>query len=399
LTDPESIVSTLRQSATELGLQWCGIAPAVESTGFSDLVRWIEAGYAGQMSYIPDRIEAYRHPDAVLSGVRSIIVLALPYNAAPSLPRATTADTSPAQRERSDAEAAGRGASACGDHNTTGRIARYAHSGIDYHDTIHLKLKQLRNQISDLAPGSKSRGIVDTAPLMEREVAQLSGFGWRGKNTLLLNKRIGSYFFLACMLTDVDLPIDVPHEATHCGTCTACLDACPTDAFPQPGVLDATRCISYLTIEHRGPIDIALRKGIGDWLFGCDVCQEVCPWNDKPGRSAEAEANAMVQLELGALFDLTEDQFRARFRKTPLWRTRRRGILRNAAIVIGNAKQLRDVSALIKGLGDSEPIVRGASAWALGQINAETAKEILRQRLQIETDETVIEEINQAISV
>ena len=232
---------------------------------------------------------------------------------------------------------------------------------------------------------------------MEREVAQLSGFGWRGKNTLLLNKQLGSYFFLACVLTDVDLPIDTPHESAHCGKCTACLDACPTDAFPQPGILDATRCISYLTIEHRGPIAVELREGIGDWLFGCDVCQEVCPWNHKPSRCAEVEPNSLDQLELAALFELSDEQFRSRFRRTPLWRTRRRGILRNAAIVLGNAKHAADIPALNKGLCDSEPIVRGASAWALGRIGDETAKAHLQARQASESDESVRIEIDQAL--
>ena len=389
MTDPESILATLRNDATELGLQWCGVAPAVEATGYTDLVRWIEAGYAGEMSYIPDRLEAYRHPSAVLDGVRSIVVLSMPYSAAPQLP--------PAQRESSDSVAVGSGSSIPGSPIATGRIARYAHGGIDYHDTIHPKLKQLCKRLGDLAPGSRSRGVVDTAPLMERELAQLAGFGWRGKNTLLLNKQIGSYFFLACLLTDLELPIDQPHRASHCGTCTACLDACPTDAFPQAGVLDATRCISYLTIEHCAPIPMELRSGIGDWLFGCDVCQEVCPWNTKPGRTAPLETAVLDNLNLSELFELSEEQFRARYRRTPLWRTRRRGILRNAAIVIGNSKVSPALPALKKGLWDTEPIVRGASAWALGQIGTARAHEHLQARLITESDETVIQEIHQAL--
>ena len=395
MTDRKAIAAALQQTASDLGLQWCGIAPAIESAGFSDLVRWIEAGYAGGMSYLPDRIEAYRHPDAVLSAVRSIVVLAMPYTAVKAAPLATayTATTSIA----SESNGYDSGQPKTTNSSTTGRIARYAHSGKDYHDIIHPKLKQLCKRITEFAPESRSRGVVDTAPLMEREVAQLSGFGWRAKNTLLLNKQLGSYFFLACVLTDVDLPIDAPHESSHCGTCTACLDACPTNAFPQPGVLDATRCISYLTIEHRGQIDVELRAGIGDWLFGCDVCQEVCPWNRKPTRAAAVGLSEMDQLELGALFNLTDEQFRLQFRRTPLWRTRRRGILRNAAIVMGNAKNAADIPALNKGLWDSEPIVRGASAWALGQFADEIATTHLQARRSSESDQAVKIEIDQAI--
>ena len=370
MNDSASLVRTLRAAASQLGFQWGGVAPAIESTGFTNLVRWIDSGYAGEMSYISDRIDAYRHPKGVLEGVRAIIVLALPYSAA------------------SDGSYL---------HPATGRIARYAHSGIDYHDVIHPKLKQLGQILLSAVPGSHSRGVVDTAPLMEREIAQLAGFGWRGKNTLLLNKQIGSYFFLACLLTDDELPIDSPHESSHCGTCTACLDACPTDAFPAPGVLDATRCISYLTIEHREQISIELRDGIGNWLFGCDVCQEVCPWNRKPSRAAAVVANAMDNLDLGQLFDLTEEQFRQCFRQTPLWRTRRRGILRNAAIVIGNSLNREHVAALRKGLWDSEPIVRGASAWAIGKLGAINECAHLKERLKLEEDPDVRSEIQQSL--
>jgi len=365
----ESLVKSLRQSASQLGLLWCGVAPAVESTGFSDLVRWIESGYAGEMNYIADRLDAYRHPSGVLEGARSIVVLAMPYDAAA---KSTVA-------------------------SDRGRVARYAQSGSDYHDTIHPKLKQLCKLISETVPSSQSRGVVDTAPLMEREVAQLAGFGWRGKNTLLLNKQLGSYFFLCCLLTDVQLPIDTAHQSSHCGTCRACLDACPTDAFPQAGVLDATRCISYLTIEHRGPIPMELREEVGDWLFGCDVCQEVCPWNNKRSRNETADDNTIDPIELGELFDLSDQQFRENFRKTPFWRVKRRGILRNAAIVIGNSRSDQYLSALSKGLWDDESIVRGASAWAMGKIATGEAIETLEKRQTIELDPQVQSEIEQAL--
>ncbi|MCG8652221.1 MAG: HEAT repeat domain-containing protein, partial [Pirellulales bacterium] len=189
------------------------------------------------------------------------------------------------------------------------------------------------------------------------------------------------------------------HLAEHCGTCTACLDACPTDAFPRAGVLDATRCISYLTIEHRGPIAPELRSGMGDWLFGCDICQEVCPWNRKPTRGQSPPDDGLQTLELATLFEMDDDDFRRRFRKTPLWRTRRRGVLRNAAIVLGNQKAGDAVTALAKGLADSEPIVRGASAWALGQIGSAAAKSALQSRLPRESDQGVVEELHAALQV
>lgn len=360
------MIDALRKAAVEEGFVLFGVAPAVDSTGYSSLLRWMEAGYAGEMSYFADRCDAYQHPRGVLPNARSIIAMAYPYD-----------------RAASDRTVA-----------CSGRVARYAWSGKDYHDTIHPKLKRLCRIVQEAHADSKTRGVVDTAPLMEREVARLAGLGWQGKNTLLLNKTLGSYFFLACLLTDVELPYDDPHATDHCGTCTACLDACPTDAFPGPGILDATRCISYLTIEHRGHIATELRAGIGNWLFGCDICQEVCPWNRKPSRSEAQQNRANQSFNLIEVFSIDDDQFRARFRKTPLWRTRRRGILRNAAIVLGNQKDVRAVAALVSGLQDGEPIVRAASAWALGEIGNDICHEALRNRQRIESDNDVISEID-----
>ena len=365
------MLEPLRRAAADEGFVLCGVTPAVDSSGFSNLVRWIESGYAGQMQYFADRLEAYQHPSGVLESVKSVCVLAYPYD-----------------RAASDRQEAG-----------YGNIARYAWSGIDYHDALHPKLKRLCEILKQSCGASVARGVVDTAPLLEREVAQLAGLGWRGKNTLLLNKQLGSYFFLACLLSDAELPYDPPHATEHCGTCTACLDACPTDAFEAAGILNATRCISYLTIEHRGHIAMDLRSGIGDWVFGCDVCQEVCPWNRNPARHAASEAAGMSTLQLTELFSDGDEEFRNRFRKTPLWRTRRRGILRNAAIVLGNQRHSQSITALMQGLADGEPIVRAASAWALGQFDDDECRAALRARLDHESDAEVVKEIELALEV
>jgi epoxyqueuosine reductase len=203
------------------------------------------------------------------------------------------------------------------------------------------------------------------------------------------------------LLTDVELEYDTPHETDHCGTCRACLDACPTNAFVDAYVLDARRCISYLTIELRDPIPHELRSDISDWFFGCDVCQDVCPWNhrapisDEPAFKPGAEMNP---LDMSALFDLDDQTFRERFRHTPLWRAKRRGLLRNAAIVLGNRPHAGALPALLKGLNDGEPLVRGACAWALGKYNSAEARDALAARLAIESDPTVMEEIRQAIA-
>jgi len=256
-----------------------------------------------------------------------------------------------------------------------GRVARYAWGEADYHDVIHQRLKQLAARFREWVPRANVRGVVDTAPLLEREFAQLAGLGWIGKNTLLLNKSMGSWFFLAALLTDQLLEYDEPHQTDHCGTCRACLDACPTNAFPQPYVLDATRCISYLTIELREQVPEPLREGLGDWMFGCDVCQDVCPWNHRAPLSREpafAAREDQNPLELAGLFYMSDDQFRARFRKTPLWRSKRRGILRNAAIVLGNQRAASAIAALEHGLDDPEPLVRESCAWALHRIDGKS---------------------------
>jgi epoxyqueuosine reductase len=228
--------------------------------------------------------------------------------------------------------------STAGAEQGRGRVARYAW-GDDYHDLLRSRVNQLAAWLEARVPGCRTRGVVDSAPIAERDFAWAAGLGWFGKNTMLIDPSAGSYFFLTAFLTDVPLPADDPLPTDHCGTCTACLDACPTGALPEPGVLDATRCISALTVEQQGPIPADLRAGMGDWIFGCDVCQEVCPWNrhapgsDEPGfqpRRGEAA------LPLAGLLALDDSAFRARFKGSPIKRAKRSGLLRSAAIALGN---------------------------------------------------------------
>ncbi|RCS55981.1 tRNA epoxyqueuosine(34) reductase QueG [Bremerella cremea] len=367
------LTALIRQEALTVGFSAVGVCPAVSPTGVTRLHDWLDAGYAGEMQYLEDRREAYSHPQYVLEGVHSIVMLALTYKSDP-IPLLKPGE---------------------------GRVSRYAFGELDYHDWIHARLKQLKRAIEGFAPGAKVRGVVDTAPLLEREFAQQAGLGWFGKNTMLLNKQLGSLFFLSAILIDQPLVYDEPHTASHCGTCTACLDACPTDAFVKPHVLDATRCISYLTIELRAEIPPELRSGLEDWVFGCDVCQDVCPWNNKaPLTQHEAffPNPDRAPLELRSLFSMTDDDFRARFRNTPLWRSRRRGILRNAAIVLGNRPHADQVTALSQGLNDEEWLVRGAAAWALGQHDFPAVMSILRERSESETDPRVQVEIDRALA-
>jgi epoxyqueuosine reductase len=361
----------LKAAAQRLGFERVGICPAVPAPGAARLDEWLAQGYAGQMHYLADRRAAYDHPRSVLEGVRSIIMLAMNYRTA------EPAEPSPGQ----------------------GRVSRYAW-GADYHKLIRGRLNKLADHLRSLVEGASVRGVVDTAPIMERELAQLAGLGWIGKNTLLLDRQMGSWFFLGALLTNVALDYDTPQSTDHCGTCRACLDACPTQAFAAPYVLDATRCVSYLTIELRGQVPLELREGVGDWLFGCDVCQDVCPWNSKAPQATEpafAPAADRNPIDLGGMFFWTDADFRLHCAGSPLPRAKRRGLLRNAAIVLGNQGSPASLAPLVRGLSDDDPLVRGASAWALGRLPIPTARDALAVRLAIESDGEVRLEIEAAL--
>jgi epoxyqueuosine reductase len=250
------------------------------------------------------------------------------------------------------------------------RVARYA-QGADYHAVVRERLRQLGRWLSEQRPGCWGRGVVDTAPLLERDFARRAGLGWFGKNTMLLHPRQGSWFVLGGLLVDLDLVPTHSFETSHCGTCTACLDACPTGAFAGPFLLDARKCISYLTIELKTAVPDAWRPAIGDWLFGCDICQEVCPWNRKalPGDPALAPRADLVGIDAIELLGLSEEVFRNRFEGTALYpRPGRAVVLRNAALVLGNTGEANALPALRRALDDTEPIVREAAEWAIGCI-------------------------------
>jgi epoxyqueuosine reductase len=366
------LTDELKRQALQLGFESVGVCPAGRPPGLARFQQWLQAGYGGQMRYLADRAEAYEHPCHVLDGVRSLVLLTTNYF------------TQPAHDVSSG----------------LGRVSRYAWGSADYHDVIRARLRCLRDWLQQRVPGSRARGVVDTAPLLERQFARQAGLGWIGKNTLLLSKGAGSWLFLAALLTDVELSYDQAHAADHCGRCRACLDACPTNAFVQPYVLDATRCISYLTIELRESIAPELRAGMGEWVFGCDVCQDVCPWNRRAPVSRMPEfqpAPGMDPLDLTSLFALDDEAFGQRFGKTPLARAGRGGLLRNAAIVLGNQRARHAIGALRRGLADSEPMVRAACAWALGCYDDPDAAAALRGRLGDESDLEVRQEIVRAL--
>ena len=372
---PAARAAAVKARAEQLGFDLVGIASAEPFD--ADLERtldWIKRGLHAEMGWLtPVRTCRACHPDELLTGARSIVVVGASY-AGP--------DPQPADRR------------------PRGRIARYAR-GADYHDVVKARLVDLAATVMDLGgKDTQTRLFVDSSPLPERAAAVRAGLGFVGKNTNLLTARAGSWLLLGALLTDLALAPDPPVER-DCGRCRLCLDACPTDAFPAPYVLDANRCISYLTIEHRGPIPRDLRAGIGDRVFGCDVCQDVCPWNRadrRPGWPELAAGPDDARPFLSEILALDDEAFRARYRRTPLWRTKRRGLLRNAAVALGNTGSTDNLPALAAALHDSESLVRSHAAWAIGQIGGPSAVTILSSSLADESDPNVCDEIRLALA-
>ena len=353
-------------AARALGFPLAGCAPIVPLDREAYLAGWLADGRAGEMTYLttrsPERLDPRRaHPWA-----RSVITLAWPYRPPPPPPA---------------------------DWRTTlrGRIAAYA-LGIDYHDRLRTTLRTLIASLAAEFPGETFRPYVDTGPLLEREWAMRGGVGWIGKNTLLLHRTAGSYFFLAELLTSLELDaVSLPSD--HCGTCTRCLTGCPTGAL-DAYTMDPRLCISYLTIEHRSAIPVAMRPAIENWVFGCDVCQEVCPWNRDARDDAAAE---FLSPSLAELMTLDVHRYRLRFGRTAVTRTRRRGLLRNVAVALGNSGNPDAVPPLLVGLRDREPLVRAHAAWALGRLGGAGARYALDEARRTEVDATVVAEIVAAL--
>lgn len=337
--DAGNILKTL---AFDIGFDLAGIASASKADGFHHLSSWLEKGFQGEMDYIPKRVNAYEHPSSILENVRSILMVGYNYK------------------------------HLVNDENNTGkgRVAKYAH-GRDYHEVLWNKLDQLLEKFQKNHPDCKGRGVVDTAPLLERDFARRAGLGWIGKNTMLINKKAGSFMVLGALLLDMELTPDQPFIKNHCGSCTACLTACPTEAFIQPKILDATRCISYLTIETKNEIPHEHRSKMQDWIFGCDICQDVCPWNKKAPHAKDWKSwhNPDIEsLDLVELLGMDNSTFKAKFKDTPLWRRKRKGILRNACIALGNTGGREHLVALEKARLDNEPLIRESATWAIEQI-------------------------------
>ena len=365
----------IQARAHKLGFELIGITPAAQSETIARYRQWIENGYAGKMGYLEKHLPLKVDVRQLLAEAKSVISLAMNYYTLDP-PKALAED--PAR----------------------GQISRYAW-GDDYHDVIRQRLSELVDFIKQTAETElKTRVCVDTAPIIEREYAQKAGIGWIGKNTNLIHWRSGSWYFLAEVLININLESDTPPLRGSCGTCTRCIEACPTDAIIEPNLLDSRLCISYLTIELKESIPKALRPKIGNLIFGCDICQEVCPWNSKAVPTDEPAfqpRDGNLTPKLLSLIGMTQQEFSRRFKGSPIKRTKRRGFLRNVLVAIGNWGEPRAVPALKDALADHEPLVRSHAAWALGKIGGDTVKQILQTRLAAETEQEVITEIQDAL--
>ena len=372
---PATITRLLREKALNLGFDLFGVVPISRSKTIEIYRDWLKKGYAGTMEYLERHSELKEDPRNLLPETISMVALGCNYN---------TGKPSKESQEPSKA-----------------RISRYAW-GDDYHKIIHSKLKALEYYLcNELNVSNHTRSFVDSGPVLEREMAQRAGLGWFGKHSNLINVEKGSWFFLAEMLVDVELKIDEPFTRVDCGTCTSCIEACPTGAIIADRTVDARLCISYLTIENKGAIPADLRSKMDNHIFGCDICQDVCPWNKDAPESLEPGFKPRTEnyaAELTDLMILDQTSFRKRFQKSPVKRTKRRGLLRNVAVSLGNWAHEDAIPALSIGLHDIEPVVRSHSAWALGRIHNERARNELKSAMLIEKNPNVLREIEKALS-
>jgi epoxyqueuosine reductase len=349
--DVGELTNRIKSFACEAGFDLCGIAPVQNFPELARFQQWIADGHAGEMKYLESRDESGQLRRASLNLVfpwaRSVVVCAVNYNTAH--PYSTQAHD-PAR----------------------GWISRYAWSREDYHETVLRRLREVESNIKELsAPNQiETRSYVDTGPVVERVYAKYAGIGWLGKNTCLINQKIGSWLFLGVIITSLELMPDLP-APDRCGTCTRCIDACPTNAFVGPHQLDSNKCIAYLTIEKRGAIPEELREGIGHQVFGCDICQDVCPWNRKAPATDKPEfqpREGFINPALVWLAEISEEEFRQVFRGSPLKRAKRDGLRRNALIAIGNGGDSSTLAVVTRNTSDPNPAVADAANWAANKL-------------------------------
>ena len=353
----------IKEKARLLGFDAVGIAPASAAPG-TYLREWLANDFHGEMAYLERNADKRMSPDGALDDVQSIISVALNYFHPYQLPY---------------------------EQPRRGVVSRYA-AGDDYHEVMEKKLSQLLDAIRALAPQAEGRVYVDTGPVMDKHWAAQSGIGWLGKHTNVLSRRAGSWFFLGEVLLDLELEYDVA-ETDHCGSCTRCLEVCPTDAFVEPYVLDSRRCISYLTIELKEDIPEEFRGLMGNLVFGCDLCQDVCPWNRKAPLSSVGEFSPREinrAPDLVHLSELSSHDFSRQYKGSPIKRAKWRGFLRNVAVAMGNSRDPALVPALRRLLQNGDPMVRRHAAWALNRIATRDALQAIRRRIAAERDEATL---------
>ena len=346
----------IKDKARQLGFVLVGVTTPEPPPHFSTFESWLAQGQHGTMDYLADERSRTRRADPreILPECKSILVLATPY-----MPPSPTRAERSASEDEADRGVRGEGEA---------RVASYAW-GADYHDILPARMKELVQFIEQQVGGPiKNRYYTDTGPILERDLAQRAGIGWIGKNTCLINPKQGSYFLLSEILLDLALEPDLPIVTDHCGTCTRCITACPTQCILPNRTLDARHCISYLTIELKDDIPTDLRPLIGDWAFGCDICQMVCPWNRFAVEGDPAFGTQSPSRSLTDELEITSQEFNQRFKQTPIQRAKRRGYLRNVAVALGNTADWHALPVLNNALQDQEPMVREHAKWALEEI-------------------------------
>ena len=363
MISPKDLKEKIRARALQLGFTLAGVTTPEPPPHYSTFEHWLSQGHHGMMNYLATETSRARRADPreILPECKSILVLATLYS--PPLPEGDRERRAKQRQSRSGAEG-GPGMR----EKTSGLIASYAW-GNDYHDILPKRMKELVQFIEEQVGGPvKNRYYTDTGPILERDLAQRAGIGWIGKNTCLINPKQGSYLLLSEILLDLPLEPDAPIVTDHCGTCTRCITACPTQCILPDRTIDARRCISYLTIELKDEVPTELRPLIGDWVFGCDICQMVCPWNRF---AVEGDPAFGDNHPLHALTDeltLTPQEFNQRFRQTPIKRAKRRGYLRNVAVVLGNSGDMHALPVLNRAMEDPEPLVREHAKWAMEEV-------------------------------